>query len=162
MYQETLTQRQAIMNGVPPQTLNSGATARASTAGVDMARSQRALFTLYIGTVTSGSISAWLQESSDNFQSDIPGNDAASAFSNSGGSSLSKTGLTTSSSIVTFEVRNDQLTSGKRYVRLQVKNVNASDTQVCVTAIGDDGDQKPNNANNGTHVVTNGSQNVVS
>jgi hypothetical protein len=158
MYTETLTQRQVIANGVPPQSLTSS---RASTSGVDMARSKRVIFTLYVGAVTAGSISAWLQESSDNFNTDVPSNDTASSFSNSGGTNLSKTGITTSNSITTFEVRADQLTTGKRYARLQVKETAGSATIVSVTAVGDDGDQKPNNATNGTHVTTNGTQLVV-
>lgn len=162
MYTEQITQRQLIANGVPPQTLNSGATARASTAGVDMSLVERAFFTLYIGAVTAGSISAWLQESSDNFNSDVPSNDTAGPFSGSGGANVSKTGLVTSNSIITFEVRADQLTAGKRYVRLQVKETAGSNTQVCVTATGDEGKHKPVNLNNGSHVATNGSQNVVS
>ncbi len=157
MYTETLTQRQAIANGIPPQNLQS---ARVSTSGVDMEQSRRALFTLYIGAVTTGSISAWLQESSDNFNSDIPANDAASSF-NGAASGKSQTGMTTSSSIITFEVRAGQLTPGKRYVRLQIKETAGGSTPVCVTAVGDEGVHKPNNANNGTHVATNGAQNIV-
>jgi hypothetical protein len=158
MINETITQRQAIMNGVPPQSLSSS---RQSTAGVDMSKSRRAIFTLYIGTVTAGSISAWLQESSDNFNADVPSNDTASPFSGSAGSNVSATGLVTSNSIITFEVEQKQLTTGKQYVRLQVKEVNGSATSVCVTAVGDDGAQKPNNANNGTHQATNGAAYVV-
>jgi hypothetical protein len=158
MYTETVTQRQAIMNGIPPQSLNNS---RASTAGVDVSKSRRAFFTLYVGTVTAGSISAWLQESSDNFSSDVPSNDAASAFSNSGGTNVSITGVTTSNSVVTFEVRAGQLTTGKRYVRLQVKETAGSATNVCVVAVGEDGTHKPNNVNSGTHLLTNGSQKVA-
>ncbi len=154
MFTETLTQRQAISNGIPPQTLNSS---RAFTNAVDMSHSKRALFTVYIGAVTSGSISCWLQESADN--SSWTANDTAGAFSGSGGNNVSQTGLTTSNSIITFEVRADQLTPGKRYVRLEVKEVNGSATYVCATAVGDEGDQKPNNQFNGTAVAT---QNVVS
>src|SRR3954447_26063994 len=99
---ETVTQRCAIANGVIPQSLNNS---RASTGSIDMAKSKRAFFTLYIGAVTSGSISAWLQESADN--SSWTANDTAGAFSGSGGTNVSATGLVTSSSIVTFEVRAD-------------------------------------------------------
>src|SRR5947209_10357395 len=89
MYTETLTQRQAIMNGVPPQTLNN---ARVSTSGVDLSKSRRALFTLYLGTVSgAGSLSAWLQESADN--STWTANDTAGSFSNSAGNNVSVTGL---------------------------------------------------------------------
>jgi hypothetical protein len=160
MFTETLTQRKAIMNGISPQSLNS---TRASTGGVDMSKSRRAFFTLYVGdTSGGGSISAWLQESSDNFASDVPTNDTASAFSGSGGSNVSITGQTTSSAIITFEVEQKQLTSGKQYVRLQVKETAGHATIVSCIAEGDEANQKPNSANNGTHVATNGAQKVVS
>ena len=59
----------------------------------------------------------------------------------------------------TFEVRADQLTPGKRYVRLQVKETAGSATIVSVVAFGDEGNHKPNNANNNTTAVV--TQNVV-
>ncbi len=156
MYTETVTHRQAISNGVPPQQLNG---TRAFTNSIDMAKCHRAFFTIYIGTVTSGSISAWLQESSDNFVTDVPSNDTASACSMSSGNNVSSTGNTTTNSIITFEVRADQLTPGKRYTRLEVKEVNSSATYVTVIAVGEEGNHKPNNLNNGGAVVQ---QNVVS
>src|SRR5206468_7226948 len=100
-----------------------------------MSKAHRAFFVLAIGAVTAGSISAWLQESSDNFSSDVPSNDAASAFSGSGGAQVSITGQTTSNALITFEVRADQLTAGKKFVRLQVKETAGSNTIVCVVAI---------------------------
>jgi hypothetical protein len=156
MFTETITQREAIAAGVPPQQLTSS---RASTGGVDMQKSRRAFFVLYVGAVVSGSISAWLQESSDNFNTDVPTNDAASSFSNSGGTNLSLTGLQTSNRQYTFEVNQSQLTTGKRYVRLQVKETAGNATYVSVVAYGDEGQEKPNNKNNDpTTVLT---QNVV-
>jgi hypothetical protein len=152
LYTEQLTQRQAIMNGIPPQTLNN---AIANTNAVDMELSRRALFTLFIGAIT-GSISAWLQESKDNINWNSNG--TAGSFSNSGGANVSSTGNTTANQIITFEVRAGQLTTGYRYVRLQIKEVNGSNALVTVNAIGDEGIHKPNNANNGTYVVQ---QNVV-
>jgi hypothetical protein len=158
MYTERITERQAIMNGVPPQSLNA---TRASTGGVDMTKCKRAFFTLYIGAVVSGSISAWLQESSDNFSSDVPSNDAASPFSGSGGANVSITSQTTSNAIITFEVRADQLSPGKKFVRLQVKETAGNATSVCVVAIGEEAENKPASAQNGTHVGTNGAQKIV-
>src|SRR5690242_5878262 len=108
---ERLSQARAVRNGISPQSLNNS---RASTSSVDMSKFQRALFTLYIGAVTSGSISAWLQESADD--SSWTANDTAGAFSGSGGSGVSSTGNTTSSAIVQFEVKASDLTPGKRYV----------------------------------------------
>ncbi len=153
MYTETITQRQAIMNGVAPQSLNNS---RAFTNAVDMSLAKRAFFTVYIGAVTGGSISCWLQESADNVT--WPSNDTAGAFDNSGGANVSSTGNVTSDSILTFEVRADQLTAGKRYVRLEVKEVNGSATSVSVSCFSDDGIHKPNNLNNGSAVAQ---QNVV-
>jgi hypothetical protein len=161
MLMEQMTQELAVMNGVSPQTLNSGGTARASTGGIDMSKCKRAFFHLYIGAVTAGSISAWLQESSDNFNSDVPANDAASSFSNSSGLNVSITGQTTSNSIITFEVRADQLTTGKQYARLQVKETAGSNTIVCVAALGGDAALRPANLQNGTHQKTNGAAKVV-
>jgi hypothetical protein len=153
MYTETLTQRLALMNGIAPQQLNNN---RLSTDGVDLQQSRRALFILSIGA-NAGSISAWLQESADN--SSWTANDTAGAFSGSGANNVSQTGLTTANKEYTFEVRAGQLTPGKRYVRLQIKEVNSANVMVAVAAFGDEGIHKPNNANNGANVAT---QNVVS
>ena len=152
MYTETLTQRLALMNGIAPQTLNN---ARLNSDGIDMQLSHKAMFILSIGA-NAGSISAWLQESADN--SSWTANDTAGAFANSGAANVSQTGLTTANKEYTFEVRADQLTTGKRYVRLQIKEVNVQNVLVAVTTYGDEGVHKPNNANNGANVAT---QNVV-
>lgn len=152
MYTETITQRLALANGIEPQSLNG---ARLNSTAIDMAKSRRAFFVLSIGA-NAGSISAWLQESADN--SSWTANDTAGAFSGGGAANVSQTGLTTASKIYTFEVRDSMLTAGKRYVRLQIKEVNSAAVLVTVVAFGDDGNHKPNNANNGTAVTT---QNVV-
>jgi hypothetical protein len=153
MQTEQLTQRLALMNGIAPQTLNN---ARLSSDGLDMQKSRRALFVLSIGA-NAGSISAWLQESADN--SSWTANDTAGAFGNSGANNVSQTGLTSANKIYTFEVNASQLTTGKRYVRLQIKEVNSANVLVAVAAFGDEAEHKPNNANNGANVTT---QNVVS
>jgi hypothetical protein len=153
MYTETLTQRMALANGIAPQQLNN---ARLSSDGIDMLQARRAVFILSIGA-NAGSISAWLQESADN--STWTANDTAGSFSNSGGNNVSQTGLTTANKLYTFEVRAGQLSAGKRYVRLQIKEVNVQNVQVCVVAFSDEGIHKPNNANNAANVST---QNVVS
>jgi hypothetical protein len=159
MYTEQLTQRLGIINGVQPQSLNNS---RQFTGGVDMSLFNRAIFIVNIGTVSGGSISCWLQESSDNFNTDVPSNDTASPFSNSSGTNVSSTGNVTSNSTITFEVNESQLTNGKRYVRLEVKEVNGSATIVNAQALGDECQHKPGNVNNGTFVATNGKQLVVS
>ena len=153
MQTEQIKERLALMNGIAPQSLNG---ARLSSDGVDMQASRRAVFILSIGA-NAGSISAWLQESADN--SSWTANDTAGAFANSGGNSVSQTGLTSANKVYTFEVNASQLTTGKRYVRLQIKEVNSAAVLVTVVAFGDEGNHKPNSANNGANVTT---QNVVS
>jgi hypothetical protein len=154
VYSEQITQRIALGAGIPPQTLNNN---RLSTDAVDMSKAHRAFFVLSIGAIT-GSISAWLQESADN--SSWTANDTAGAFSNSGAANVSQTGLTTANNEATFEVRADQLTAGKRYVRLQIKEVNSSNALVCVVCWSDEGNHKPNNSNNAT-AIPSANQNVV-
>jgi hypothetical protein len=150
MYTEQITQRMALMNGIAPQTLNN---ARLNSDGVDMQASRRAMFILSIGAVTGGgSINWYLQESADN--STWTANDTAGAFSGSGGTNTSTTGLTTSNKEYTVECRDEDLTAGKRYVRLQIKETGSQNVLVAVTAFGDEGVHKPNNANNGANVST--------
>jgi hypothetical protein len=153
MYVETITQRLGLKAGVPPQVLNN---AILNSDGIDMSKFKRAFFILSLGA-NAGSISAWLQESADN--STWNANGTAGAFSNSGGNNVSQTGLTSATIEVTFEVRADQLTSGKRYVRLQIKEVNSQNVNVCVIAYGDEAEAKPGNVQNAAAVNT---QNVVS
>jgi len=152
MQTEQITQRMALMNGIAPQSLNN---ARLSSDGIDMLQSRRAMFVLSIGA-NAGSISAWLQESADN--STWTANDTAGAFANSGAANVSQTGLTTASKIYTFEVNASQMTTGKRYVRLQIKEVNSAAVLVGVVGFGDETEHKPNNATQGANVAT---QNVV-
>jgi len=153
MQTEQITQRLALMNGIAPQSLNG---TRLSSDGIDMQKSRRAFFILSIGA-NAGSISAWLQESADN--SSWTANDTAGAFSNSGAANVSQTGLTSANKVYSFEVNASQLTTGKRYVRLQIKEVNSAAVLVTVAAFGDEANQKPGNAANGANVTM---QNVVS
>jgi len=156
MFMETITQRIGLAAGIAPQVLNA---ARLSSDGVDMSKFKRVLFVLSMGALNSGSISAWLQESAS-ASSGYTANDTAGAFANSGANNVSQTAMTTDNNIVTFEVRADQLTTGKRYVRLQIKETATHNANVCVVAYGDEADSKPGNANNATAVAT--PQNVVS
>jgi hypothetical protein len=154
MQTEQLTQRLALAAGIPPQTLNN---ARLNSDAIDFEFSRRGIFILSIGAVTGGgSISAWLQESADN--STWTSNDTAGAFANSGAANVSQTGLTTSNNLVTFEVNASQLTTGKRYVRLQIKETGSQNVLVTVVAFGDEALHKPGNVKNAAAVAT---QNVV-
>ncbi len=154
MYAETITQRLALGAGIPPQTANNSTL---NTDAINMQESHRAFFIVSIGNVTSGgSVACYLQESTNG--STWPTNGTASPFGNSGGTQTSQTGITTSNSEITFEVRADQLTTGCQYVRLQVVTSGSQNVLIAATAYGDEGNHKPNNENNATAVKT---QNVV-
>src|SRR5215472_4114257 len=126
MYMEQITQRLGLAAGIPPQTLNNN---RLFTDAVDMSKFKRCFFILSIGT-NAGSISAWMQESADNVN--WTANDTAGAFSGGAGGNTSQTGLVSANQITTFEARADNISSGKRYVRLEIKEVNSQNVQVCV------------------------------
>jgi hypothetical protein len=151
MYTEKLTERVALGAGIPPQVLNN---ARLNSDGVDMSLSRRAFFILSFGAVTGGgSINAILQEDSvSNFANTV--NDTAGSFSGGGGNGVSLTGLTTANKEYTFEVRASQLSAGKRYVRLQIKETGSQNVNVACVCYGDEGIHKPNNANNASAVST--------
>jgi hypothetical protein len=153
MYTEQVTEAMGLSNGLIPETLNNG---RDSSDSVDLSLFKRAIFILMVGA-NAGSLSAWLQESADN--SSWTANDTAGSFTNSGGSNVSLTGLTSANKIYTFEVRADQLTPGKRYVRLQAKSTTAANITVCIVGFGLDAVHKPGKAANASNVVT--PQNVV-
>ena len=148
MYTEQLTQRLALANGIAPQTLNK---ARRSSDGIDMQASRRAIFVLSLGA-NAGSINWYLQESADN--STWTTNDTAGAFSGSGGTNTSATGLTAANKEYTVECRDEDLTAGKRYVRLQIKETNVGVANVAVVAFGDEAVHKPGKANNAANVST--------
>jgi hypothetical protein len=154
LYTEQITQRAAIAAPINPQVLKN---AYANTGKIDMQLSRRAFFVLEIGAVTGGgSIKASLQESADG--STWSANGTADPFANSGGANVQLTGLTTANKQYTFEVRAGQLTTGKRYVRLNVGETGSQNVNVCCVGYGDEGVHKPNNANNDASVTT---QNVV-
>jgi hypothetical protein len=154
MYNETITQRLALGAGVPPQTVNGAAV---NTDSIDMSKLKRCFVIVSFGATVGGTVTLSLQESSDN--ATWPANGTASPFSGSGGLNTQQT-LTppVANTEYTFEVRTDQLTSGKRYVRLNI-NVSANNNLLSATLFGDEADNKPGNVNNAAAVST---QNVVS
>jgi hypothetical protein len=156
MYMETITQRLALANGVVPQTLNAAA---ADTDGIDMLKNHRAFFAVIFGATVGGTVTLSLQESADN--STWPAAGTASPFSNSGGANVQQSlAPPVANKLYTFEVRADQLTNGKRYVRLDI-NASANNNLLACVAWGDEGNHKPNSANNASNVLA-ANQNVVS
>jgi hypothetical protein len=145
MMTETITQRCAFANGIPPQTLNN---ASATTGAVDLSLAHRAFAALYLGALTGGaSVNARWQESPDNAAwTDVA---ADTSLAN-----VSVTGKTASNKLETFEIRADQLAAGKRYVRLSVTETAGQNALVAALAWSDEGNHKPNSANNGTQVDT--------
>jgi hypothetical protein len=156
MYNETITQRLALANAAVPATVNGAAV---NTGNIDMQQSKRAFFAVVFGATVGGTVTMSLQESADGTTWSADG--TADSFSGSGGSNtqLAKA-PPVASKIYTFEVRADQLSAGKRYVRLNI-NVSANNNLLAALAWGDDGIHKPsgNSTYNGTNVST---QSVVS
>jgi hypothetical protein len=156
MYTETLTQRKALMNGVPPQTVN-GAAVNTNAVDLGAGKSQRAFFHVVFGATVGGTVTLSLQESADN--STWPANGSASPFSGSGGNNTQiSLAPPVANKEYTLECKAEDLTSSKRYVRLNI-NVSANNNLIAATAEGDEAQHKPNNANNDTNIST---QNVVS
>ena len=138
---------------MPPQTANG---VNLNTDSIDMQKSHRAFFVLTFGATIGGTVVASLQESSDN--STWQGNGVAGAFTQSGAANVQQSlAPPTASSEYTFEVRADQLTPGKRYVRLNL-TVTANNNLLSVVCYGDEGNHKPDQVNNAAAVLT---QNVV-
>jgi hypothetical protein len=154
MYQETVTQALGLGNAAVPQTLNGAA---ANTDKVDMSLFKRAFFGVVFGATVGGTVTMSLQESADGSTWSADG--TADSFSGSGGNNtqLAKA-PPVASKIYTFEVRADQLSSGKRYVRLNI-NASANNNLLAGFCFGIEAEHKPGNANNGTNVST---QSVVS
>jgi hypothetical protein len=131
MMTEQLSQGLSIAAApIAPQTLNNSTQ---KTGGVDMSKFKRALFLVAVGSVTAGgSLTARLQESVDttdgNF-SDVAGGAA--------------TAVTASTKIVTMEERADQLSAGKRYLRVVLTETASHDVVCACVALGGEADQKP-------------------
>ena len=156
MYTETLTQRKALMNGVPPQTAN-GLGYQTNAVDMGAGKSQRAFFHVQFGATVGGTVKLSLQESADN--STWPATGTASAFSGSGGNNTQITlAPPVANKEYTLECKAEDLSSGKRYVRLDI-NVSANNNLLSATAEGDEAQHKPNSLLNDTNIST---QNVVS
>jgi hypothetical protein len=154
MYNETITQRLALGAGVPPQTVNNAAV---NTDAIDMTKSKRAFLEVSFGATVGGTVTLSLQE--DDGTNTWQANGTAGAFSQSGGQNVQQVlAPPVANKNYTFEVRVDQLSPGKKQVRLNV-NVSANNNLLTVSCWGDEGIHKPNNANNAAAVST---QNVVS
>lgn len=143
MFAQTCKERMAIGDPIDP----ASKSANTYTSGsIDMSKFRRAIFILSVGSMAASStVDATLHESADD-----------STFgAMSGGSGNSITQLTQAGSdsnkIVTIEVRSDQLSSGKRYVRLSVV-VAVDAVLLCVIPIGMDPIYSPANSLNNAAV----------
>jgi hypothetical protein len=153
MWTEQLTERLAIANAAVPATVNGAAV---NTGSVDMSKSRRAFFAVVFGATVGGTVTLSLQE--DDGTGTWQANGSAGSFSGSGGNNVQLAlAPPVANKIYTFEVRSDQLSSGKSLVRLNI-NVSANNNLLAALAWGDEGVSKPNKANKGTNVST---QNVV-
>ena len=127
--QEQLSQALSIA-GTPvfPQIINN---ATVSSGSVNMAKFERVLFILSVGSVTSGgSVTMQLQYSPDN-----------STWTNLGGAVT--TAITASSKVATAEVRAGQLGSGNTYVRANVIEGGSQNCYCSCVPLGGDAHQEP-------------------
>jgi hypothetical protein len=138
MYMEQMSQALSIA-GAPIHS-QSVAAGTAQTGGVDMQKFGRALFVLDVGAFgASATVDMKLQESSDNatffdMAVDIPtiSNVAITQLLAAGGNNR----------LATLEVRADQLSTGKRYVRALV-TVGVAATQLACIPLGGEAVNKP-------------------
>src|SRR5690242_3058191 len=134
MFTEQLSQGLSIAAPqVQPQTLNN-ASASTGSGGVDLAKFRRALFVVQVGSVTAGgSLTAKLQESAT----------GTGSWSDISGSTI--TAITASNKVATLEVRADQLSAGKRYVRCTLTEGGSQNVVCSCLPLGAEAVQKPGN-----------------
>jgi hypothetical protein len=113
---------------VHPQSINNS---NQSTGWVDMQKFQRVMFVADLGAINNGgSITVKMQTSPDQLTpSDV--------------TSGSITALTTSSRVVTLEMRADQVPAASRYVRCNIAETAGQAALVCVIPLAGEGDWKP-------------------
>jgi len=148
MYTEQMTQRLFLAMGQPPANYAANATPYYSGV-VDMAKFKRALFVPILGVIdAAGTMDGRLQSCAlANF---------ASGVHNITGTNLTQVPNTAANTIVTMEIRSDQVAqqnAGDRYVRAST-TITTNSIIYAILAIGDDAVQKPGNAQNNTSVVT--------
>lgn len=137
---ETASQRVSIPGTMSPPISHQ---TTKTTGSVDIKKFRRALFVIAVGAFgSSATVDAKLQESSDN-----------SSFSDvSSGSVTQLVAAGGDNRLVTMEIRADQLTSGKRYVRASL-TVGTAASLTCAVPIGLDAIQKPGSGNDDTSVA---------
>jgi hypothetical protein len=149
MYTESITQRLALAAGLAPATYNG---TNQNTDAVDMTKSKKAFFIVTFGATVGGTVVLSLQE--DDGTGTWSGNGVAGAFSQSGGLNVQQSlAPPVAGKEYTFEVRADQLSPGKKQVRLNT-TVTANNNLMAVVAFGDEGIHKPNFVNNAGAVST--------
>jgi hypothetical protein len=138
---ETLTQALAIAGVTNYQAVNNTSI---NTAIIDMQKFRRVLWVITVPSLgAAGTLDARVQTSaSATF---------ASGVNNLAGTNITQ--LTTASTpnngaILTVEIRDDQVTAGDRYVRLNMTGAGNSINLGPVIGLGGEGDWKPANANN--------------
>jgi hypothetical protein len=136
---EQLTQGLSVADVLNQQSVNN---ASISSAGIDMTKFRRAMYVIQAASLgAAGTLDGRLQScSAANF---------ASGVHNIAGTNLTQ--ITTSTTpgnnaVATVEIRDDQLTAGDRYLRLQLTGGGNAIT-VGAVGLGGEGDWKPANKN---------------
>lgn len=142
MFVEQLTQALAPYDYTPPQSVNN---ATISTNGLDLGKFKRAIWYVQLGSAGAAGIVAIVPQSAPT--------SAFSTIHNMTGFSI--TNMNTTNTVVSVEVRSDQVTqqnSGDEWVRL---NIVGSGNAVTVGALGLGGEaiQKPGGTSPNTSIV---------
>lgn len=140
MYTEQMTQQ--FLVGAPLQPVVLTATGNVNTGSIDMSKVRRALFHfqtgVWGGTAPTFSGILQVQESPDN-----------STWTNN--PNIPTITINTASQQATVEIRDSQVSAGKRYVRLQIQATiggTSPTIPAAGVALGTDGDEKPEKLNN--------------
>jgi hypothetical protein len=138
MYNIELTERLSVADYLAPA---NTAASSVNTTGIDMSLFKRLLYEIQIGAITgAGTLSAQLQScSAANF---------ASGVHNIAGSSITQVTNANPNSIVTIEMRSDEVTTlnpADRYVRLSV-TIGTNAVVFGATGYGSDAEHLPANA----------------
>jgi len=138
MQSEQMTEALAVAGA--PVHAQSVSVGTADTGGIDLQKNRRAIFILNVGVFgSSATVDMKLQESADN-----------SSFTDLAGTNVAITQLVAAGGnnrLASLEVRCDQLSAGKRYVRARVTVGTAATVLQCL-ALGGEAAQKPGNKQN--------------
>lgn len=157
MFTETLTQRQALAVAAPQAVLNNTSTytgpgvgTLAAIKGINMSVVRRARAVFIIGAVAGGTLSYDLLASATNLAGSFT---TIGAIVGTGGVTTTfptTPALPVASTVISYEIRADQLPAGKPYLAAAAYATNAANITCAILLIGDESAYKPGSDQNAT------------